>query len=359
MPWALPVPQRQLILTSSEQIPGLQRFASGGKTTRRREPLRQPRDRAPHLTQREAASPQKRRPRKYRSRRPARPRFGMMALTDASRHDGSKAAAPPSPSSAFRTTPPVRSSPLTPTRSRNTLGYLRALHAMITLTAFPSVSTATATPSSSATIPTGPSPNSSPKTISHPTRTRPRRTRIQQSPPLSPAKGRIERAWRTCRTVWSATSPRPCHHFARSQHRARPLLRRLQPALRPAPRRCRARLPLPAPPLRSRPLPQLALSTRRRRRSHRHPRRELHRPAALARPSRLCRRNRRTCASSGRQSARLSRRPASAHAASAARRQPSRPSSDLGAEKERPSLHLLSPAARLAAVLRQGTQSRQ
>src|SRR5664279_5469439 len=33
------------------------------------------------------ASPQKRRSRQYRSRRLPRPRFGMMALTDASRHD--------------------------------------------------------------------------------------------------------------------------------------------------------------------------------------------------------------------------------------------------------------------------------
>jgi len=33
------------------------------------------------------ASPQKRRPRKYRSWRPPRTCFGMMALTDASRHD--------------------------------------------------------------------------------------------------------------------------------------------------------------------------------------------------------------------------------------------------------------------------------
>ena len=33
------------------------------------------------------ASPQRRRPRKYRWRRPPRPRFGRMALTHASRHD--------------------------------------------------------------------------------------------------------------------------------------------------------------------------------------------------------------------------------------------------------------------------------
>jgi hypothetical protein len=33
------------------------------------------------------ASPQKRQPRKYRSRRLPRPRFGVMALTDASTHD--------------------------------------------------------------------------------------------------------------------------------------------------------------------------------------------------------------------------------------------------------------------------------
>src|SRR5260370_26575988 len=48
------------------------------------------------------ASPQKRRPRQYRSRRPPRPPFGMMALTDASRHDWLAPRAPASTLTAFR-----------------------------------------------------------------------------------------------------------------------------------------------------------------------------------------------------------------------------------------------------------------
>ena len=59
------------------------------------------------------ASPQKRRPRKYRSRRLPRPRFGMMALTDASSHDWLEGRGPRLTISAFRTTPPNKSSPRT------------------------------------------------------------------------------------------------------------------------------------------------------------------------------------------------------------------------------------------------------
>src|SRR5208283_5269233 len=115
------------------------------------------------------------------------------------------------------------------------------------------------------------------------------------------------------------TPPRPRLHFVRSQRRARPLLRRLQPALRSR-RRRRLRLPLPAAPLRSRPLPQLALSARRRPRSLHLSRRAFHRPAALARPARLRRRNRRTLPSTRRHAVHLSRRYLAARFAFAARR---------------------------------------
>lgn len=105
---------------------------------------------------------------------------------------------------------------------------------------------------------------------------------------------------------------------------ARPLLRRLQSALRPSPRLGRLRLSLPA---RRFDLARcLALSTRSRTRSHRHLGRLCHCPASLARPSRLCRRNRRTLASTGGHAARLSRGCSTARSAAATRRtRPTRP----------------------------------
>src|SRR5260221_2175495 len=88
MPWAFSLPQKQLILSLArgqyrgfndshlcEKLQAEENFAVSRETVRR------------ILRAAKLASPQKRRPRQYRSRRPARPRFGMMALTDASRHD--------------------------------------------------------------------------------------------------------------------------------------------------------------------------------------------------------------------------------------------------------------------------------
>jgi transposase len=88
LPWALPLPQKQLILHLArgkyqgfndshlaEKLRAEENLAVSRETVRR------------ILRGAKLASPQKRRPRKYRSRRPPRPRFGMMALTDASRHD--------------------------------------------------------------------------------------------------------------------------------------------------------------------------------------------------------------------------------------------------------------------------------
>ncbi len=88
MPWAVSVPQKELILSLArgkyqgfndshlaEKLRGQENLPVSRETVRR------------ILRAAKLASPQKRRPRKYRSRRPPRPRFGMMALTDASRHD--------------------------------------------------------------------------------------------------------------------------------------------------------------------------------------------------------------------------------------------------------------------------------
>ncbi|HZL67162.1 MAG TPA: helix-turn-helix domain-containing protein, partial [Candidatus Limnocylindrales bacterium] len=88
MPWAVSIPQKQLILSLArgkyqgfndshlaEKLRTEESLAVSRETVRR------------ILRAAKLPSPQKRRPRQYRSRRPPRPRFGMMALTDASRHD--------------------------------------------------------------------------------------------------------------------------------------------------------------------------------------------------------------------------------------------------------------------------------
>ena len=114
MPWAVSLPQKQLIVSLArgkylgfndshlaEKLRDEEDICFSRETVRR------------ILRAAKLASPQKRRPRKYRSRRPSRPRFGMMVLTDSSRHTGSKAVDPNSRSSAFRTTPHTKSWPLT------------------------------------------------------------------------------------------------------------------------------------------------------------------------------------------------------------------------------------------------------
>ena len=148
------------------------------------------------------------------------------------------------------------------------------------------------------------------KQVSHSTRTRSATTRHSADPRLlsssqGPHRARLAHL---SGPPGQRTSPRPRHHPAAGQRRACPLLRRLQSALRPSPRRCRFRLSPPAPPLRPRPLPQPALPAGRGRRSHRHLRRAVDPVATLARSSRLRWRNRRTLPSTRRRVARLSRR---------------------------------------------------
>ncbi len=54
MPWAVSLPQKQLILSLARgKYQGFNDSHLGGKTSRRREPRRQPRDRAPHLARRQ------------------------------------------------------------------------------------------------------------------------------------------------------------------------------------------------------------------------------------------------------------------------------------------------------------------
>ena len=139
MPWALPVPQRQLILNLArskyqgfndshlaEKLRAEENLCVSRETVRR------------ILRSAKLASPQKRRPRKYRSRRPARPRFGMMALTDASRHDWLEGRGPTLTLLGFQddATGQILAAHFQ-LEAENTLGYLRALHAMITTHGIP------------------------------------------------------------------------------------------------------------------------------------------------------------------------------------------------------------------------------
>ena len=312
MPWAVSIPQKQLILILARgkyrgfndshlaEKPRVEEDLSVSRETARR-----------ILRAAKLASPQKRRPRKYGSRRPPRPRFGMLALTDASRHDWLEGRGPEPTLTGFQddATGQILAAHFQ-LEAENTLGYLRALHAMILTHGIPLSLYRDDTASSSATIPTGRWPNNSPEnrlipnsdalstnsasSRSPPTRPRPRAA--------SSAPGAL------ARTVWSAKLRLA---YATTLAQANVVLAHFcadyNPALRPSRRRCLFGLPLSAPPLRSRPLPELALSTPGRSRSHRHLRRPCRRPAAFAGPSWLCRRNRRTIPSARRHLARLSR----------------------------------------------------
>jgi transposase len=82
MPWAVSLPHKQLILTLARgKYQGFndshltENLLAEENLTVSRETVRR------ILRAAKLASPQKRRPRKYRSRRPPRPRFGMMALS--------------------------------------------------------------------------------------------------------------------------------------------------------------------------------------------------------------------------------------------------------------------------------------
>src|SRR5580700_9571785 len=224
MPWALPLPQKQLILTLArgkyqgfndthlaEKLCVEENLALSRETVRR------------ILRAAKLASPQKRRPRQYRSRRPPRPRFGMMALTDASRHDWLEGRGPTLTLIGFQddATHQILAAHFQ-LEAENTVGYLFSLRTMILTTASHSASTATATPSSSATTRTGPWPKNSPEnnrprssdapssnwasSRSRPTRLKPK---AGSSAPGAPS-----------RTAWSAncaspapspwTKPMPC-----------------------------------------------------------------------------------------------------------------------------------------------------
>lgn len=146
------------------------------------------------------ASPQKRRPRQYRSRRPPRPRFGMMALTDASRHDWLQGRGPELTLIGFQddATGQILAAHFQ-LEAENTVGYLRALYAMIAahglpLSLYRDRHSIFQRNDAHWTLAEQLAGKQSPTQLGRALE----QLGIQQIPAYSPqAKGRIERAWRT------------------------------------------------------------------------------------------------------------------------------------------------------------------
>ena len=202
MPWALSVPQKQLILNLArgkyqgfndshlaEKLRTEENLAVSRETVRRL------------LRAAKLASPQKRRPRKYRSRRPPRPRFGMMALTDASRHDWLEGRGPTLTLIGFQddATGQILAAHFQ-LEAENTLGYLRALHSMITthgvpLSLYRDRHSIFQRNDPHWTLAEQLAGKQSPTQLGRVLQ----ELGIEQIPAYSPqAKGRIERVWRTC-----------------------------------------------------------------------------------------------------------------------------------------------------------------
>jgi hypothetical protein len=133
MPWAVSLPQKQLILNLARTTYRGFNDSHLADKLREQENLSLSRETVRRILRAaKVASPQKRRARKYRSRRPPRPRFGMMALTDASRHDWLEGRGPVLTLLGFQddATGQILAAHFQ-LEAENTLGYLRALHAMI------------------------------------------------------------------------------------------------------------------------------------------------------------------------------------------------------------------------------------
>ncbi|MGB9489925.1 MAG: ISNCY family transposase [Terriglobales bacterium] len=202
MPWALPLPQKQLILTLArgkyqgfndshlaEKLRAEENLSVSRETVRR------------ILRAAQLASPQKRRPRQYRSRRPARPRFGMMALTDASRHDWLEGRGPVLTLIGFQddATGQILAAHFQ-REAENTVGYLRALHTMIAthgvpLSLYRDRHSIFQRNDPHWTLAEQLAGKQAPTQLGRALE----QLGIEQIPAYSPqAKGRIERAWRTC-----------------------------------------------------------------------------------------------------------------------------------------------------------------
>lgn len=201
MPWAVSVPQKQLILTLArgkyqgfndshlaEKLRAEENLPVSRETVRR------------ILRGAKLASPQKRRPRKYRSRRPPRPRFGMMALTDASGHDWLEGRGPELTLVGFQDDATHRIlAAHFQLEAENTLGYLRSLRTMLTthgipLSLYRDRHGIFQRNDSHWTLAEQLAGKQTPTQLGRALE----ELGIQQIPAYSPqAKGRIERAWRT------------------------------------------------------------------------------------------------------------------------------------------------------------------
>src|SRR6202162_2595237 len=201
-PWAVSVPQKQLILRLargkyqgfndshlSEKLPTEESLTLSRETVRR------------ILRAAKLASPQKRRARRYRCRRIPRPRLGMMVLTDASRHDWLEGRGPQLTLVGFQddATSQILAAQFQ-LEPENTLGYLRALHTMITshgipLSLYRDRHTIFQRNDAHWTLAEQLSGKQTPTHFGRALE----ELGIEQIPAYSPqAKGRIERAWRTC-----------------------------------------------------------------------------------------------------------------------------------------------------------------
>jgi transposase len=202
MPWAVSLPQKQLILTLARgKYQGFndshltEKLCSEENLSVSRETVRR------ILRAAKLASPQKRRPRKYRSRRPPRPRFGMMALTDASRHDWLEGRGPELTLIGFQddATGKILAAHFQ-LEAENTVGYLRSLHTLITthgvpLSLYRDRHSIFQRNDSHWTLAEQLAGKQSPTQLGRALD----ELGIEQIPANSPqAKGRIERIWRTC-----------------------------------------------------------------------------------------------------------------------------------------------------------------
>src|ERR1700736_2811846 len=202
MSWAVSLPQKQLILRLARgKYQGFndshltEKLRAEENLTLSRETVRR------ILRAAKLASPQKRRARQYRCRRIPRPRFGMMVLTDASRHDWLEGRGPQLTLGGFQddATSQILAAQFQ-LEPKNTVGYLRALHAMITAQGIPlslyrDRHNIFQRNDAHWTLAEQLSGKQTPTHFGRALE----ELGIEQIPAYSPqAKGRIERAWRTC-----------------------------------------------------------------------------------------------------------------------------------------------------------------
>jgi transposase len=202
VPWALPATLRRTVLELARgKYAGFndshlcEKLRSQEKLLISRETVRR------ILRRAKLASPQKRRPRQYRARRLRRPRLGMMVLTDASRHDWLQGRGPELTLIGFQddATSQILSAHFQ-LEPENTLGYFRALHALVTthgvpLSLYRDRHGIFQRNDPHWTVAEQLAGKQSPTQLGRALE----ELGIQQIPAYSPqAKGRIERAWRTC-----------------------------------------------------------------------------------------------------------------------------------------------------------------